>query len=96
MVALGNLVIFLEALSYQSYLDLEPNSADGLTREEISAERARRVQVITQLAYARATFATFRGWFVERYQVLTATGGHPIDIEHEIYHVSVILTSLTS
>ncbi|KAJ7233259.1 hypothetical protein C8J57DRAFT_1532617 [Mycena rebaudengoi] len=96
VVSLGNFINFLEALNYQSYLDLSPNSEDALDKDQIEAEKLRR-QFSAQMEYARRTFADFRCWFLDNYKVLSTNGGHPLDIEKDIFlksvlHLAVVLT----
>ena len=85
MLCLGNLVVFLEALDYRTYLDLHPLSRDKLTTEQIRAETIRRPVSKAQSKLARKTFAEFRSWFIKQYVV--KDGEKYLDIEKDIFEV---------
>ncbi|KAJ7680193.1 hypothetical protein DFH06DRAFT_1315001 [Mycena polygramma] len=89
MLCLGNLIIFLEALDYRSYLDLHTPSADGLTQVEADNERARRSKVQTQNRLAYQTFADFRAWFKQHF-VVARSDGRPLVIVKQIFEPSVV------
>lgn len=88
MVCLGNLIVFLEALSYQTYLDLHSLSRDRLSAGEVETEKLRRARFNVQTKHARKTFADFRKWFSDRYVVKQA--GRILDIDQDIFHVCFI------
>ncbi|KAJ6450337.1 hypothetical protein C8R47DRAFT_1230299 [Mycena vitilis] len=98
MLCLGNLIIFLEALDYRSYLDLRTPSADGLTRVGADDERARRSKVRTQNRLAYQTFADFRAWFKQHF-VVAKSDGKAVSIfrhifERSVIHLAVVLVQL--
>jgi hypothetical protein len=74
MICLGNLLVFLDALDYQNYLDLRTPSVDDLSGEQITAEITRRAVYQTQRKLARKEFTEFRIWFQKNYTVEAAMG----------------------
>ncbi|KAJ6543715.1 hypothetical protein DFH09DRAFT_1390288 [Mycena vulgaris] len=90
ILTLGNLIILLEALNHQNYLDLGPNSKDKLTAAQVEQEENRRWYTKSQLHYARKYVREFQQWFPQHYEVIANDGGIPVDIRKEIFSKSVV------
>ncbi|KAJ7828894.1 hypothetical protein B0H13DRAFT_1916808 [Mycena leptocephala] len=94
MLCLGNLLVFLDALSYQNYLHLQHPSKDKLTKEQISQEKIRRSHFSSQNHSARRRFEAFRNWFPEYYNVFNNENQSKMDINKDLFHASVVHTAV--
>ncbi|KAF8170054.1 hypothetical protein K438DRAFT_2061527 [Mycena galopus ATCC 62051] len=93
MICLGNLFVFLDALKYQNYLDLDYPSKDGLTRDHITHEKERRVLFQSQSHLARMNFEAFREWFITMFEVRTSEGSL-LDTVKAVFYESIIHTAV--
>jgi hypothetical protein len=76
MLCIGNLITFLEALDYRTYIDK--------TREE----DLQQFKIHTQRILACHTFADFRSWLIDGF--IVRKDGKIQDINQDIFHVCLI------